>query len=82
VNGPDSGYHETLTHFWSHRIAAAVREAGTESRIDAASYAVRLFGEDRDLPFLFYSFDVVRNRRARAEWVPPDLDPLPEWCGI
>jgi hypothetical protein len=42
---------------------------------------VRLFGEDRDLPNLFYSFDVVRDRRARSEWVAPDLEPLAEWYG-
>jgi hypothetical protein len=81
VNGRDSGYHETLTHFWSDRIASAVRYAGPGSRLEAARSAVRLFGEDRDLPSLFYSFDVVQDRRARAEWVPPDVQPVAEWCG-
>jgi hypothetical protein len=80
VNGPDSGYHETLTRFWSNMITRSVHEARPESRLDAARCAVRLFGEDRDLPALFYSFDVVRDRRARSEWVSPDLEPLPEWC--
>jgi hypothetical protein len=82
VNGPDSGYHETLTRFWSDMITRSIRENKPQSRLDAASCAVRLFGEDRDLPALFYSFDVVRNRRARSEWLPPDQEPLPEWCGI
>ena len=82
VNGPDSGYHETLTQFWSNRITCSVRDAAPESRLDAARHAVRIFGEDRDLPSLFYSFDVVRDRRARGEWVPPDLEPMPDWCGV
>ncbi len=81
VNGPDSGYHETLTRFWTMRITSSVSERQPESRIEAARYAVRYFGEDRDLPSLYYSFDVVRDRQARREWVAPDLEPLPEWCG-
>ncbi len=81
VNGPDSGYHETLTRFWSNTITHSVRNAAPQSRFDAATLAVRLFGEDRDLPTLFYSFNVARDRRARGEWVPPDQEPLPEWCG-
>lgn len=81
ANGPDSGYHETLTRFWSNRITLAVHDAAPESRLNAARAAVRQFGEDRDLPNLFYSFNVVRDRSARAGWVAPDLEPLPEWCG-
>ena len=79
VNGPDSGYHETLTQFWSKTIARSIHDANLDSRLDAATYAVRLFGEDRDLPGLYYSFDVVRDRNARKEWVSPDQEPLPEW---
>lgn len=75
VNGPDSGYHETLTQFWSSTIARAVHEARPQSRLEAARCAVRIFGEDRDLPSLFYSFDVVRDRRARREWVASDREP-------
>jgi hypothetical protein len=81
VNGPDSGYHETLTRFWSEIITQMVRKAKPKSPFDAAHYAIARFGEDRDLPSLFYSFDVVRDRRARSVWVPPDREPLAEWCG-
>jgi len=81
MNGPDSGYHETLTRFWSNTITRCISDAQPHSRFDAAAYAVRLFGEDRDLPALFYSFDVVRDRRARKEWVPPDQEPLPDSWG-
>jgi hypothetical protein len=74
VDGPDSGYHETLTRFWSRVIAEFTRRGGYASRLDAARASVGEFGEDRDLHRLYYSFDVVRDRRARREWVPPDLD--------
>jgi len=79
VNGPDSGYHETLTQFWSKTIARSIHDAKPESRHHAATCAVRLFGEDRDLAGLYYSFDVVRDRRARKEWRSPDQEPLAEW---
>ena len=82
VNGPDSGYHETLTHFWSDTISHFVGAAKPQSRLDAAICAVRRFGEDRDFATLFYSFDVLRDQRARREVVLPDLQPSPEWCGL
>ena len=78
LNGPDSGYHETLTRFWSDTITRAVHEARPASRFDAALCAARGFGEDRDLPALFYSFNVVRDRAARRGWVAPDLEPDPQ----
>jgi hypothetical protein len=39
--------------------------------------AVHVFGEDRDRYRLYYTFDIVRDHRARREWIPPDRTPLP-----
>jgi hypothetical protein len=80
VHTPTSGYHETLTRFWTLVIVAHVQACGATSRWDAVRAALARFGEDRDLPRRCYSFDVVGNVRARAEWVPPDrtADGLPE----
>jgi hypothetical protein len=75
VDGPDSGYHETLTRFWSQVIAEFTHRGGYASRLDAARASVGEFGEDRDLHRMYYSFDVVRDRRARREWIPPDFSP-------
>jgi len=72
VSGPDSGYHETLTRCWSNLITRAIADARPESRFAAATHAVQIFGEDRNIPQRFYTFDVVRDRRARREWIPPD----------
>jgi hypothetical protein len=69
-----SGYHETLTRFWTLVIAAHVRASGAATRWEAACAALDRFGADRDLPQRAYSFDVVRDVRARAAWVPPDRD--------
>jgi hypothetical protein len=73
-NTEDNGYHETLTRFWSSEIGAFVRAGHFASRLEAVRAAVATFGSDRDRFRLFYSFDVVRDRRARREWVPPDRD--------
>ena len=74
-NTEDNGYHETLTRFWSSEIGAFVRAGRFTSRFDAVRAAVSAFGADRDRFRRFYSFDVVRDRRPRREWVPPDQDP-------
>jgi hypothetical protein len=62
-NTDDSGYHDTLTWFWVSLIARVV--AGCTDEWAAAQQAVTLLGEDRDLHYLYYSFDVVR--------IAPDL---------
>jgi len=67
-----SGYHETLTRLWSGVVSRFV--AGVSDPWLAARHAVEKFGEERDLYRLYYSFDVVKDKTARAAWVPPDLD--------
>lgn len=75
-NTEDSGYHETLTRFWSEVVGGVVRSRPFESQFDAVRHAVDILGEDRDRHRLHYTFDVVRDRRARREWVPPDRMPI------
>lgn len=74
-NNEDNGYHETLTQFWSTEIGAFVRSGHLPSRLEAVRAAVARFGGERDRYKAFYSFDVVRDRRARREWVKPDRYP-------
>jgi flavin reductase (DIM6/NTAB) family NADH-FMN oxidoreductase RutF len=74
-NTEDNGYHETLTRFWSGQVGNLVRAGGFASRLEAVREAIHMFGEDRDRHRLFYSFDVVTDRRARREWVAPDRSP-------
>lgn len=77
-NTEDNGYHETLTRFWAGEIGTFIRAGRFASRLDAVRAAVAEFGGDRDRFREFYSFDVVRDRRARREWVAPDREPLTE----
>ncbi len=73
ANTETSGYHETLTRFWAGEICELVRTAGCSSRLEAVRAAVEAFGGERDRFRRFYSFDVVGDKRARMEWVAPDV---------
>ena len=66
-----SGYHETLTCFWTGVVSRLVE--GYSDPWLAARHAVARVGQDRDLHRLYYSFDLVRDASARASFVPPDL---------
>jgi hypothetical protein len=74
-NTEDNGYHETLTRFWAAEIGEFVRRGHFASRLEAVRAAVALYGANRDRYKSFYSFDVVRDRRARREWIAPDRKP-------
>lgn len=80
-NTDTSGYHETLTRFWCATVGEFVRSGGFASRLEAVRGAVERFGADRDRHTLFYSFDVVNDRKARREWIVPDRAPDPRFCG-
>jgi hypothetical protein len=73
-NTADSGYHETLTVFWVTVIRAFCKERRAGSRLDALNELMETYptGYFRQ----FYGFDVVKSRKARERWVPPDLLPL------
>ena len=71
-NTEDNGYHETLTRFWAGEIGAFVRSGRFPLRLEAVRAAVAEFGGDRERFRLFYSFDVVRDRRARRGWAAGD----------
>src|SRR5262249_25617962 len=73
ANTETSGYHETLTRFWSGEICGLVRARNYASRLEAVRAAVAKFGGAPDWFRRFYSFDVLRDRRARKEWIAPDV---------
>jgi hypothetical protein len=75
ANTEDHGYHETLTRFWTGTIGEFVRTGHFSTRFEAVKGAAKLSSEDRDRHRLYYSFDVVKDRRARREWIKPDRQP-------
>ncbi len=72
ANTATSGYHETLTRFWAEVVVDHLRATMPATRFDAVRSAVAAFGAARSLHAAHYSFDVVADRRARVEWIPPD----------
>ena len=76
-NTSTSGYHETLTIFWIHILANALRSANKDvlTRIRAMTAE---FGMKAGLFREYYSFDVVKSVEARYQWMEPDLKPLPD----
>ena len=80
-NTATSGYHESITRVWVMAISAHLRARPVNSRWDAARSAVTRFGSPHEVLQQCYSFDVIADVRARAEWVPPDR-PLPWELGL
>lgn len=78
ANTEDSGYHETLTLFWLEVISRTLgRDDPRGNPLEAARRIVGRFGARRDFFRDFYSFDVVKSREARANWIPPDAREIP-----
>ena len=69
-------YHETLTIAWMRLVAAARRASPQAASFDefAARHAELL---DQSLPYQFYSEAQLKSGTARAEWIDPDVMPLP-----
>ena len=78
ANTDHSGYHETLTRFWTGLIADFLRTRVFSSRLESVRAALSRFGRDSSLFRSYYSFDVVKNIRARREWIAPDRQPPAE----
>ena len=77
-NTDDSGYHETLTRFWMAVAGAFLASLPTTTpSAEKIEALVHQFGPRRDLFRDYYSFDVVKSRQARREWIAPDLKPMP-----
>lgn len=72
VNSPTAGYHETITRLWIRAITRHLRDHRPKSRFEAAMTAVAHFVDPRALLDRHYSWDIVNDQRARAEWVEPD----------
>ena len=78
--GPDRGYHETLTHALLHLIDVTVKEHGPAASSNA-------FFDDhpelhkKQVLRLFYSRGRMMSAEAKATFVEPDLAPLPRSVG-
>lgn len=71
-NTPTSGYHETLTRFYVWLIGRFLDQADrTLSEDILAEQLIHRLG-NRDLPFQYWSREVLMSPLARKQWVEPD----------
>lgn len=77
ISTPTSGYHETLTLFYTHAlkrfVAASAPDLSTTALVEtmlASDIA------DREYPLRFYSKERLFSPEARAAWAEPDK------CGL
>jgi hypothetical protein len=77
-NSNTRGYHETITaaYVWfiAQFLASCPREMEIEDRVE--ELVMSTVGQP-DFLLCFWSQDLLMSERARAEWVAPDLAPLP-----
>lgn len=72
----DRGYHETLTVAWLRLVHVILGEYGPAETADAFLEQHPELSQRKSLR-LFYSRDRILSWQAKAEFVAPDLAPLP-----
>jgi hypothetical protein len=72
-----SGYHETITLFWLRVVACFVADRENLTLPEMANTLIDHCVE-KNLISRHYSADLLASAKAKAEWVEPDLKPLPK----
>lgn len=76
-NTAESGYHETLTLFWMRILQRFLEERGGGRPYEAILEDLLSSPfADKNLPFQYYSRELLFSTRARGQWVAPDLKRL------
>ena len=71
-----TGYHETITLFWLRVVSCFVAERQHLTLPELANALIE-HCVDKNLISRHYSADLLASAKAKAEWVEPDLYPLP-----
>jgi len=82
-NTEERGYHETLTRFWATLLFYRIHRGHYNSCLGAANAMVEVYGKDSRADVRYYSFDVLKSKEARKNWIPPDKSneiPLEAFC--
>ncbi len=76
--GPQMGYHETVTQAWMRLLHAVMHAEGARVSPGADAFLdEHPFLLDRRLLLLYYSRPRILSEEAQASFVEPDLAPLP-----
>ncbi len=77
VDSPLSGYHETMTQAWLRLVYFTLCEYGPAENADAFYELNPQLSQKKTLRF-FYTKELFTSPQAKAEFLNPDLTPLPE----
>jgi hypothetical protein len=77
ANTDDAGYHETITVFYTRIIINYLLKSNTTTvfRHKLAGLFQQPFMA-KDFPLQYYSKDRLMSKKARKEWIPPDIQSL------
>ena len=75
-NTPEKGYHETLTIFWNKILAEFISINRGLKLAELCNMFLNCKWSSKELPFKYYSKDLLFSLKARATWVEPDLNSL------
>jgi hypothetical protein len=75
AHGHVDRYHETLTRAWVDVVALAMARTRAETFEELLARHPELL--DKHLLLAHYSREVLFSAQARAQWVAPDLVPIP-----
>jgi hypothetical protein len=70
------GYHETITLFWTAVLRQHLSDVARQGLVFVVNQLAS-GSAHKDLILTFYSRARLFSDAARAQWVPPDLKPLP-----
>ena len=76
-NTDDSGYHETITCFYTRVIINYILSNDRTQRFE--NILTRLFHQPflaKDFPLQYYSKELLMSAEARREWMAPDIQSL------
>ena len=75
-NTPEKGYHETLTLFWCRVLSDFTEKNRMLSLEEVCNRFLNSEWSSKDLPFQYYTRDILFSTKARARWVEPDRKSL------
>lgn len=77
-HGVAEKYHQTITRFWLHLVEAELASMPPEAALHERVNQLLDRLDDKELLFVYYSRERAMSPEARAGWVEPDLQPLPQ----
>ena len=72
-----TGYHETITEFWLRMVRGFLPEGNHTGSIAVLANQLLKKYADKNLILDYYSPELLASPEAKANWLEPDLKPLP-----